>query len=80
METAKMYMIPYTGIVDTEENWRAEFERHKSSGGLALWDEKFRGLDEDAIKAALIGYDPIRDSDLVAAEPDGAGNWRVKVF
>ena len=73
-----MYMIPYTGIVDTEENWRADFERHKNSGNLTLWDERFSGLDEDATTDALVGYDPIRDSDLVEAESDGAGGWRVK--
>jgi hypothetical protein len=75
-----MYMIPYTGIVDTEEKWRAEFERHKSSGSLALWDERFRGLDEEATVAALVEYDPIMDSDLVEAEPDGAGGWRIKAL
>ena len=82
MKATKMYMIPYTGAVDTEENWRAAFEGYKNNGNLALWDsERFKAdLDKEAIDAALAGYDPIRDSDLVEVEPDGAGRWRAKVL
>ena len=71
----KMFMNPYGGTVDSEENWRADFEKLKANGALALWDsERFRhGCD---ITAALNGYDPIQDSDLIEVVPDGAGGWR----
>jgi hypothetical protein len=71
----KMFMNPYGGTVDSEENWRADFEKLKAQGTLDLWDsERFRvGCD---MRAALEGYDPIRDSDLVEVAPDGSGGWR----
>jgi hypothetical protein len=70
--TIKYFMNPQTGSVDTEENWRDEYERHKETGTLDQWfpSGPFEGVRRDPLTGAGL-VDVVRDENGDWVEADG---------
>jgi len=65
--TTKYFMNPQTGSVDTEENWREEYESHKEAGTLDQWFPS-NGPDGDR-------RDPLTGAGLVEVVRGESGDW-----